>query len=263
MKKEMVISRIEKAKDFISKKYSTIERKKELINKKSDKLLVLNDQEKRWMECGIENLRDDIKSLERQISEKKISLKKYENELKIIIEKENSRNIKVILDFLERWKQQVKGFYESNVNAWIETLNKYREEDRKHCEWYNTHFAERNNKELIKQMEEPVKVAKMEHKQYNFLDSYMDRHGNEYALNTEKLQKDLDYEANRKYDFIIERTNKIVGEIIDATNLDIGEKGDLNGYIIGTKGKASVQTVGAGGYNIQCYHFRTIISEIK
>ena len=82
----------------------------------------------------------------------------------------------------------------------------------------------------------------------------------EEAMN--KLEKDLTKEWNRKYDFIIERTNEIVGKITDASNLKVGAKGDLNGYIIGTKGTAKVQTIGAGGYNIQCFHFRTLINPL-
>lgn len=73
---------------------------------------------------------------------------------------------------------------------------------------------------------------------------------------------DLEAEKNRKYDFIIERTNEIVGQITDASNLTIGAKGDLNGFILGTKGSAKVQTIGAGGYNIQCFHFRTLIHKM-
>lgn len=69
-------------------------------------------------------------------------------------------------------------------------------------------------------------------------------------------------EADRKYDFIIERTNAIAGKITDATALKVGSKGDLNGYIIGERGRAKVQTIGAGGYNIQCFHFRTLINAI-
>lgn len=74
-----------------------------------------------------------------------------------------------------------------------------------------------------------------------------------------KLLKDLKAEANAKYDDIIERTNKIVGEITDASELRINAKGNLDGIISGTRGKASVTTIEAGGYNIQCYHFRTLI----
>ena len=78
----------------------------------------------------------------------------------------------------------------------------------------------------------------------------------------QQLEKDLNEEANRKYDFIIERTNAIVGEITDASGLSIGSKQDLNGFIVGTRGTAKVQTIGAGGYNIQCFHFRTLINAV-
>ena len=78
-----------------------------------------------------------------------------------------------------------------------------------------------------------------------------------------RLNKNLSEEANRKYDFIIDRTNRIVGQITDASNLSISDNGELNGIVIGTRGTAHVKTVGAGGYNIQCFHFRTYIKEHK
>ena len=83
------------------------------------------------------------------------------------------------------------------------------------------------------------------------------------GFDEKKLRNVLDREAEDKYDFIIARTEKIVGEITDASNLSIGYKGDLNGRIDGTDGSAWVETIGAGGYNIQCFHFRTLIKPIK
>ena len=85
----------------------------------------------------------------------------------------------------------------------------------------------------------------------------------EYFFNEEKFQKILDQEANAKYDFIIERTNAIVGQITDASGLSVGAKGELNGIIVGTKGTAKVETIGAGGWNIQVAHFRTLIHPVK
>lgn len=81
-----------------------------------------------------------------------------------------------------------------------------------------------------------------------------------YTFDEARFQKDITEEYNRKYDFIIERTNEIVKVITDASGLKVGAKGDLNGFIIGTGGTAKVQTIGAGGYNIQCFHFRTLIN---
>ena len=79
----------------------------------------------------------------------------------------------------------------------------------------------------------------------------------------DKLIKELEQEKKNKYDDLINRANRICGTITDATGLKVGEKGELNGLIIGERGKAWVETIGAGGYNIQCYHFRTLIHERK
>ena len=103
--------------------------------------------------------------------------------------------------------------------------------------------------------------CKVKDGEYECLKPYSDAKNIEFAM--AKLNKDLDDEANRKYDFIIERTNAIVGKITDASALKVGAKGDLNGYIKGENGKAKVQTIGAGGYNIQCFHFRTLIHEAR
>lgn len=86
--------------------------------------------------------------------------------------------------------------------------------------------------------------------------------GHGYDASIQRLRADLIKESERKYDFIIERTNAIVGKITDASNLTVGPNGELNGYIIGTNGRASVKTIGAGGYAVQCYHFRTLIRKM-
>lgn len=73
-------------------------------------------------------------------------------------------------------------------------------------------------------------------------------------------EEDCDF---KRLQFII-RTNAITGDIITAANLYIDdESGDVNGTISGTNGTANVRTIGAGGYNIQCYHFRCLIKKVK
>lgn len=76
------------------------------------------------------------------------------------------------------------------------------------------------------------------------------------------LNKQIEQEKNRKLVDLMNRVTKITGTITNAKYLSI-ENGDLNGYIEGERGKAKVQTIGAGGYNIQCYHYRVLIHEIK
>ena len=277
--RQFIEERIRKAEENISKKQGTISKKQTLITKKEDQIRKLgfepaevihigwSSDEKQnkasWLASDIETLEDDLGRLHKEVAELQKKLEGYKQELQVIIEKENSRNIQVIIDFLEWWKQEVKDFYQGKTEDWITTLQDYYKENRKFCEWKNRNFKERKNKELMKQMGKPAEDAKKRHELFNFLTPYMERSGNTYQIDMDKLQKDLDQEANRKYDFIIERTNQIVGQITDASNLTVGDKGDLNGYIIGLNGTAKVQTIGAGGYNIQCFHFRTLINRMK
>lgn len=77
------------------------------------------------------------------------------------------------------------------------------------------------------------------------------------------LEKTMEEEKRAKLLDLIGRIMSTVGTITDAAALYIGPEGDINGIIVGTEGKAKIQTIGAGGYNIQCFHFRTLIHEIK
>lgn len=227
----------------------------------------------------------DLKRCLKDIELEQKMLDDYKAQLKAETEKANSRNVKVIVDFLEMWKARVFEYYTEGVNALkayytekqkVDDLrSKIKEEywftdktpeqiaytEAHHIFWKKCHgyFEKRMKPDYWGKMRETE--VKVHDGEYEWLKPYTNEDTLEKAI--ERLNADLAEEANRKYDFIIERTNKIVGTITDADNLRIGAKHDLNGYIIGTKGTAKVQTIGAGGYNIQCFHFRTLINEMK
>lgn len=221
----------------------------------------------------------DKRSTLRELEEVKQKLEKYTNDYQKEKEKANSRNIKVIIDFLGNWKDRVYSYYRTNIEdakkMWDEVHSMYpnwSDEDyqekmdayKKLQDEYHSHlYGHFKTEEYIDHITaRPSKARiKVADGKWEFIRDYFTAHDiNEGLL---KLSKHLSEEIKRKYDFIIERTNKIVGQITDASNLSIGEKGDLNGYILGTRGKAKVETIGAGGYNIQIFHFRTLIKEVK
>lgn len=205
------------------------------------------------------------------------ALQKYCNELDSMKEKAASRNIPVILEFLEMWKEKCRDFYRDTLPEYIEDLKDFVEKKKVYDDfmsdledrtrpYYWLHLPHDNPRyQEGKTVAEDFKTYK---KNFNaawadFVSYLVNSHTEEPQINWDALNSDLDREANRKYDYIIDKTNAIVGKITDASGLYIGKDGNLNGVIIGDRGTAKVETIGAGGYNIQCYHFRTLIHEYK
>lgn len=262
--------RISKAQETISKKQNTIEKKLKLIEKKkaslqkmgidpeSDKYEHRDNNEAFWTMCDISHLYEDIERGSKEIEEKKASLEKYQKDLDLEIGKKNSRNVQIILDFIESWKEKNIEFYQSKVDAYLEAKRQVEEDHNTYWSWVHSeeHYKASNEEKSDRYHEDRAR-RKAFNEHWGWIGIYM--RGTE--LDLESLKIDLDREGERKYDFIIERTNEIVTQITDASYLHISG-GELNGIIIGTTGRASVNTIGAGGYNIQRFHFRTLVKAI-
>ena len=253
MKGEKTMASIE----YIAKR---IEGKEKEISKLEKKLeRILKAQATNWEVNPYWYNESDLKYTKRDIAVATETLNKYKEDLRVAQEKADSRNVKVIVDFLDDWKAKTKEFYIASVDGYTKALNLWYEQDHEYCKWWNWERRNATIEERKAKREEHDQHKESFTKRWNWMMPYMEG----YTLNTEKLDRDLKSEADRKYDFIIERTNAIVGTITDASNLHIGMDAELNGYIIGENGKAKVQTIGAGGWNIQRYHFRTLIHEMR
>ena len=82
------------------------------------------------------------------------------------------------------------------------------------------------------------------------------------SINETLLKKTLEKEAQAKYEDLCNRITSVVGEIEDVSYLHIAHTGQLNGIVKGSLGSAKVETIGAGGYNIQCFHYRTLVHKL-
>lgn len=247
--------------EFLTKRVQGKEKELEKLNKKLER--INKAKATNWEKNPYWYSESDLTSTLKDITEAQQALDNYKEQLKVQQEKDNSRNVKAILEFLDGWKARVSEFYHESAKRYEdEYKNYYLPLDKKYTDWCNSHPKFDSWQERRAYENEHFKNDLNAFKaKWNFLSDYVRPY--KFIFNEEKFNKDLERDANAKYDFIIERTNAIVGEITDASYLTVGSKGDLNGYIIGTKGKASVQTIGAGGYNIQCYHFRTLIHAVK
>lgn len=269
--------------EFITKR---IEGKKAEIVKLEKKLARIEKAKaSNWENNPYYYHEDDLKWTNRDLIIAHEALEKYEAEYLRAVEKANSRNVKAILDFLETWKQRVFDFYDKGMKpcfaeaAQVRELgskvyslhygtDEYKAAETIHNAAYKAYYAKLNGyfkkeKYINRWGKEAEKSVKVEDGEWEYLRPYDSFHFKTYDEAVAKLKADLKREAEQKYDDIIERTNFIVGTITDARGLYVGNKGELNGIVIGDRGRARIETIGAGGYNIQCFHFRTLIHEIK
>ena len=256
--------------EFLKKRVEGARKNVEKLDKKLARILAARDTN--WEVNPYYYHEDDIRWTERDLERATNSLHKYEEELAKAEEKAKSRNVKVILDYLDAWKAKLTKFYNERFEAYPEAYNTYHEELKKFdLGYFEERKLKKENYEAWSEYHEAKETLDRHFdNNYGFLAPYVSRtynfnsgHYDSFKFDDEKLEKDLTEEANRKYDDIIERANAICGEIVDASMLSIGAKGELNGIVVGTRGNARIETIGAGGYNIQCFHFRTLIHEIR
>lgn len=250
--------------EYITKR---VEGKEKELTKLRNKLARIEKAEAtNWENNPYYYSEDDKRWTLKDIENAEAALAKYRDELEKATEKANSRNVAAIIEFLNGWKARVRAYYVASFEQykiakadWDRKLDEYSEKRR------NMTALSPEWKAAYAEYKEAAKAFETE---WRFLTPYITRELNAaktervLVMDTAKLDKDLNDDADAMYDDIIERTNKVTGKITDATALEVGAKGELNGYIVGERGTAKVQTIGAGGYNIQRFHFRTLIHAI-
>lgn len=217
-----------------------------MIEKKSKKLVSLgvsepltanrydyrDNNQVYWLLCDIDSLEDDIKRGSKEIVEIKINLEKYQKQLAGEIEKES-----VLLKDIPELMKQLQIELVDRWDAWdIERRNRIKE-DYSILGW----------KEFQK---------KYGCSDYHFKDKTDLQIHDENMMDAKALILDLYY-----------RVKDITGEITDWSNVHScqGTYGMtvLNGFVIGKEGRAEIESILAGGYNIQRLHIRVLVKEFK
>lgn len=74
--------------------------------------------------------------------------------------------------------------------------------------------------------------------------------------------------ASRLVASFLQRVEKVAGRAVDFTGLSVAngnsmEGAAINGLVAGDRGVALVQTIAAGGWNIQRFHYRVLVNKKK
>lgn len=222
----------------IEKKKNDIEKRKKLIEKAEAKKAKLIDK---W---EIETAESDLKYSKYKLNDLECTLtnllkQKEKEEIKQAVEK-----IPAIEELLNQWAEsarehikQVEADYKqirTELNNYIKKFNGmyhlYRNDEK---------YIELNNK-------------------FNTFNQL-----NAGWLNIPDIDKFIKNQIDARRQNLMAQCEKHIGTITDATRLYFGYNDGINGIITGTKGKASVTTIYAGGYNIQCLHYRVLVKPIK
>jgi hypothetical protein len=240
MTTSQIRDRLAKAEERKIKKLSSIEKKKVLINKKTSQVhkagyeltpedkrrAYQNDSELGWVMSQIEFLEDDIVRLNKEIPEIDNLIEKY-NTMLANGEKEDA----LFENFPEIFKQLEKDLFER---------------------WYAYDIKRKEYlREELKKMSYVEFIKMYKHSGYNL------------AVYTTEDQIKSD---NKKaaHIFVLDlwkRINAITGEITDYSNIRLVGPA-LNGIVVGKAGKAKIETIIAGGYNIQREHYRVLVHSI-
>jgi hypothetical protein len=251
---EYLQEKVAKAEEKVNKCKGTVERHKKQLEKK---IKTGDVWDIKWKE-------DDIKGAEKKLVEAERILGNWQEKLdaEINIEKAIENDVpQVIKDFLEQWKQMA---YEWHVKKYDDyqvfkkDINEKAKQAERELGVLEGRMPSKYQREQLEEMRldwKSVQERKVNFAGHTVLEMCKFREEDDRLA---YLNKELEREKKAKLLELVARIKGVVGVITDATGLYI-KAGQINGYVIGDKGKAEVRTIGAGGWNIQCFHYRTLI----
>jgi hypothetical protein len=262
-KLERLQASTEKAEAKVEKCKKTIERHKKQLAKKEAVLIkagftkeqVENDidsikwpepnkpgGEFYWEACDVEHKRRDIRDAGKKLEKAEKTLSNWKE--KLAAEQKEEDNVKkadvpeVIMEFLNRWEDEAVAWNVEKANEVDEYIKKLKERG---------YTAER-----------AVEIAANNHGQLAVFASRFE------GVKRENFIKDeIAHEKKRKGLKIVWDIKGYAGEIKSYERLYVDVSGNLNGIVVGERNTVEVNTIGAGGYNIQRYHYRTLVKVVK
>lgn len=221
-----------------------------------------------WEACDVASKVSDIKGANKKVLEAERVLKNWQDKLEVESQKQqflNNQAPQVILDFLAKWKENAFNWHVKRYADYKEFVKQLNEEVKQAKESLGIEphrVPSRAQQKVLKELE--LDYSSVEKRKANFAGAVVLKMSQYYSEEERLayLEKTLEKERVAKILDLIERITHVTGTITDATGLRISPQGNLNGIIVGEKSNAKVETIGAGGYNIQCFHYRTLVHEL-
>lgn len=103
------------------------------------------------------------------------------------------------------------------------------------------------------------------------IETYVENHSKCFSIHCQKViqaenNRDIQKEADAYFELekcrFIDEIVRNCAEVKSVENVRIGMDGSINGIIHALNGTFNLRSIGAGGYNIQCFHYRVIITKI-
>lgn len=269
---EGMLKNIEKSKSTLARHQARLEKKTQECKKLGiddpetwDRYTEGRTNEQYWAKCEYDSVKSDIESTQKKIKEFQERLQFWKDKKKSEDEKNNVPMIPAVEEFLKNWKENAYEYYKQQVNSLVSWSKKYDNYYRKTIKELEKVYGARVHR-LDKEVEE---IKKSKNVDYKYKEEYIRKNYTQDIVSLSKsrnLDKDLNnmlnQEVQNKRIDLYYRCSAVVGVITDASGLYLGNNGSINGIIIGENGKAKVETIFAGGYNIQCLHYRVLIKPI-
>lgn len=231
---ETVQKDILKIETWIEKKSATLEKKLK-ISQKAGYLTNYNFE--------------NIFEIDKEILYSELRSSKEKNEKQTILD--SIYSIIVMLEDFETKSKQLSRSYK--ILSEFEPTEKQNEKTEK----------TNSEKELIKYIKNEI-----DNIQIPSLEKWLSEYKNEYiktcnqhlnGYNLTLALRNVDQAVKDQKIKIITKTYDKVGKIVDVTFGKIGFDGSFNGIVIGENGSVNIETILAGGYNIQKLHYRVLV----
>lgn len=174
--------------------------------------------------------------------------------------------VEPVKEFLDKWEVEAIKYYKRTRDSYLEERAAIDEAKEAFCKKYpGFRFQSMYNEVKFdnkKQNDEYIEITNRFFSLEDNKPSIFNKVSPFYDYFDKALKEALKKEVANKYASLVKRIEKIAGEIKDAKRLMV-VNGDLNGIVVGSKDTVSVRTITAGGYNIQCLHYRVLVKKYK